>query len=120
VIVPIVGVVGVTGCALTTAPADADETHPDASSTLNVYVVEAAKDETVVVIPEPVTVVPPGFMVKVQLPEGSPDKSTLPVDVVQVGWFTASIIGADKEPVKALITTCADVAEHVPLEAVMV
>ena len=32
----------------------------------------------------------------------------------------ASMIGADKEPVNALITTCAEVAEQLPLSAVIV
>jgi C4-dicarboxylate transporter len=99
---------------------DAEETHPEASSTTNVYVVDAAKEVIVVVVPDPVTVDAPGLMVSVQLPEGKPDKSTLPVAKVQVGWLMASIIGAANEPVNAFITTCADVAEQVPLSAVIV
>ena len=40
----------------------------------------------VVVVPVPVVVAPPGFLVNVQVPvAGNPDKSTLPVAKTQVG-----------------------------------
>ncbi len=49
----------------------------------------------VVVVPVPVLVMPPGVLVRVQVPEaGNPLKSTLPVDTPQVGWVIVPIIGA--------------------------
>ena len=40
----------------------------------------------VVLVPVPVVVVPPGIRVSVHVPEaGNPDKTTLPVDIWQVG-----------------------------------
>ena len=38
-----------------------------------------------VVVPEPIVIILPGVLVIVQAPEGKPDKSTLPVETVQVG-----------------------------------
>ena len=61
------------------------ETHPDAFVTVNEYV-PAESPEIVVLVPLPVTVVPPGLLVIVQVPvAGNPFKTTLPVASVQVG-----------------------------------
>ena len=48
----------------------------------------------VVVVVFPVVVMPPGNLVMIQLPVGSPLNTTLPVGVVQVGWVIVPIIGA--------------------------
>ncbi len=68
-----------------TTLADAAEIQPDAFVTVNVYV-PAANDETVVLVPVPVVVVPPGERVSVHVPEeGNPERTTLPVATEQVG-----------------------------------
>ena len=65
--------------------ADATEIHPRLLVTVKVYV-PAAIPDIVVVVPVPAVVVPPGFLVKVQVPEaGKPLNATLPVAMVQVG-----------------------------------
>ena len=49
----------------------------------------------VVLVPEPVVVVPPGDLVKVQVPvAGKLFKTTLPVATLQVGWVTVPTTGA--------------------------
>ena len=69
---------------MTTLP-DATEIHPKSLVTVKVYV-PAASPDIVVVVPVPVVVVPPGVLVKVQVPEaGKPFKPTLPVATMQVG-----------------------------------
>jgi len=66
----------------------------------------------------PVPLIPPGL--SVQLPDGSPFKTTLPVDTEQVGWVMAPGIGAEGAPGAALITTSADGAELHPEASVTV
>ncbi len=48
----------------------------------------------VVLVVLPVVVTPPGVLVMVQVPVGSPLNTTLPVGVVQVGWVIVPTIGA--------------------------
>ena len=49
----------------------------------------------VIVVPEPVVMVPPGDLVNVQPPmEGKLFSTTLPNDSVQVGWVRVPTIGA--------------------------
>lgn len=85
VIVPTIGAGGIDGWTFITTFPDGEEMHPMAFVTLNVYVPEG-RVVTVVVLPEPVTVTPPGFLVSVQLPGvGRPLRTTLPVDNAQVG-----------------------------------
>ena len=94
VIVPIAGAVGVTGCVFTTAFPDEADVQPDALVTVKVHV-PAGILVTVVLIPDPVVIVPPGFLVSVQLPvDGSPLSATLPVDNAQVGCVMVPITGA--------------------------
>jgi hypothetical protein len=50
----------------------------------------------VVPVPVPEVVIPPGFLVNVQVPvAGKPLKTTLPVGVVHVGCVTVPRIGAE-------------------------
>ena len=50
------------------------------------YVFPAGIDKTVVLVPVPVVVVPPGVRVSVHVPlEGKPLNTTLPVDTKHVG-----------------------------------
>ncbi len=68
-----------------TALADSTEVHPKTLVTVKVYV-PAASSDIIVIVPVPVVVVPPGFLVKVQVPEaGKPLNTKLPVTTVQVG-----------------------------------
>ena len=51
---------------------------------------------TVVVVPDPVVVVPPGLRVRVHVPDdGRPLNATLPVDVAHVGCVIVPTMGAD-------------------------
>ena len=85
VIAPGKGGVGIDGLALITTLADADEVHPDALVTVKVYVPDETA-ETVVLVPVPEVVVPPGILVKVQVPDaGRPFNTTLPVVTEHVG-----------------------------------
>ena len=94
VIVPTTGAVGVTGCVLITTLADAVEIHPEELVTVKVYV-PVARPEIVVLVPVPVVVVPPGFLVKVHEPdEGNPLIIILPVATVHVGWVIVPVVGA--------------------------
>ena len=69
---------------MTTFP-EATEVHPKSLVTVKVYV-PAAIPDIVVVVPVPAVVVPPGFLVRVQVPEaGKPLNATLPAATVQVG-----------------------------------
>ena len=71
--------------------------------------------EIVTVVPDPVVVIPPGFLVKVHVPEaGNPLKATLPVPTVQVGWVIVPITGAAGGPGIELITTSAKTGEVHP------
>ena len=50
-------------------------------------------------VPVPVVVTAPGDRVKVHVPvAGNPDKTTLPVEIVQVGCEIVPTIGADGAP----------------------
>ena len=111
VIVPTVGAAGAPGTALIITSSDAGEVHPAALDTLYIYVPEISPD-IVVVVPDPVVVIPPGFLVKVHVPEaGNPLKATLPVPTVQVGWVIVPMTGAAGAPGAASITTLTDCAE---------
>ncbi len=49
----------------------------------------------VVLVPVPVVVVPPGVLVRVQVPDaGSPLRGTLPVVSPQAGWVMVPTVGA--------------------------
>ena len=59
-----------------------------------------------VVVPVPVVVTAPGFLVSVHVPEeGRPLKTTLPVGTAQVGWVLVPTTGAVGAGGAALITT---------------
>ena len=60
-------------------------------------------------VPVPVSVLPSGILVNVQIPEeGKPFRTTLPVAKVQVVWVTVPTIGAAGVTGWALTTTLAD------------
>jgi hypothetical protein len=97
-----------------TTLADATELHPKTFVTVKVYV-PAASPEIIEIVPVPVVVVPPGFLVKVQVPEaGKPLNKTLPVATAQVGWVIVPTEGAAGVFGCALMTTLADGTEVHP------
>jgi hypothetical protein len=68
---------------------------------------------TVVEVPFPFVVWLPGFLVRVQLPDGRPLSTTLPVEVVHDGWVTVPATGADGTAVTAS-SYVATAATHSP------
>jgi hypothetical protein len=78
--------------------------------------VPVAKPDIVVLAVFPV--INPGLIV--QLPEGKPLNTTLPVATVQVGDVMAPTVGADGVAGCALMTTLADAEEVHPTELVTV
>ena len=72
------------------------------------------------VVPVPVEVSVPWFLVKVQVPDGNPYNTTLPVDIEQVGWVIMPMVGADGAPGAELIVTSGDGAELHPEASVTV
>lgn len=47
-------------------------------------------------VPEPLLVIPPGFLIKVQFPlEGNPFKTTLPVATEQLVWVIVPMEGVE-------------------------
>lgn len=88
VIMPTAGAPGVAGWPAITIFEEAAEMHPAALVTVKLCV-PVASPAMVVVIPLPVIV--PGLIV--QLPAGSPERTTLPVEVAQVGCVMAPAVG---------------------------
>jgi hypothetical protein len=70
---------------------------------------------TLVLVPVPVVVVPPGDLVKVQVPvAGKPFKTTLPVSSFNGGWVMVPIVGAVGVGGCGLMTTFPDAIEIHP------
>jgi hypothetical protein len=114
VIVPTVGAGGIGGCGFIRTLPDGEDIHPVELVTVKVYVPDG-RVETVVVLPEPETVTPPGVLVKVQLPvDGRPLKATLPVDRSHVGCVIMPTTGGVGEEGCGLMTTSADGADTHP------
>ena len=67
----------------------------------------------VVEAPLPVVVTPPGERVKVQLPEGKPLNTTLPLGTAHVGWVGVPATGAEGAEGAALMVNPEVVAVHV-------
>ena len=109
VMVPTPGAAGVTGCALMTTFADTAEVHPEALVTVKLWV-PVVKPEIVVLVPDPEIL--PGLIV--QLPDGKPFSTTLPVETVQVGWVMVPTIGATGVTGCGLITALAEATEVHP------
>ena len=85
---------GVAGCAGITTLADNAETQVAKLVTVKLYV-PVASPEIVVLVPVPVRVNPPVYLVRVHSPvEGSPNSSTEPVATEHVGGVIVPIEGA--------------------------
>jgi hypothetical protein len=92
--VPITGAEGAPGGVFRTRLEDAEDVHEEALVTVNVYV-PGGIPVTVVEVPDPLVVVPPGDLVTVHDPEeGSPFSTTLPVGTAQVGCVIVPKVGA--------------------------
>jgi hypothetical protein len=114
VIVPTVGAVGVNGCVLITTSAETGDMHPETFVTVKVYV-PAGITDTVVLVPVPEVVIPPGVLVKVQVSvAGKPFNTALPVATVQVGWVIVPTSGAVGVKGWVLITTLTEATEVHP------
>ena len=75
----------------------------------------------VVLVPDPLVVVPPGVLTKVQLPvAGKPLNTTLPVATEQDGWVMVTTVGAIGEEGGEVIITSADPGDIQPEELVTV
>ena len=85
----VAGAEGEPGAAFMTTLADAGEVQPDELVTVKLYVF-AVKPDIVLLVVDPA--IPPGLIV--QLPEGNPLNTTLPVDVAHVGCVMVPTIGA--------------------------
>lgn len=100
--------------------ADVVEIQPDAFVTVYVYV----PDERPVIVefvPVPVVVIPPGVLVKVQVPvTGKPFKTIVPDGMGHVGWVIVPAAGADGVGAPVVITTLDDDTEIQPDASVTV
>jgi hypothetical protein len=120
VIVPTTGAEGVGGCAGITKFKEGPDRHPSAVVTVKLYVAEE-RPGIVVLVPDPVVLIVPGYRITVQVPdEGNPVNVTLPVDKVHVGGKIAPIKGAAGIGGCAFITTFPDGEEIHPVELVTV
>ena len=89
-----IGAVGTDRSGLITTLADAADVQPSSAVTSKLYVPDASP-ETVVFVPVPVVVIPPGDMVNLQIPvAGRLLNSTLPAGTWHVGCITVPITGA--------------------------
>ena len=113
--VPMVGAAGVAGCGLITTLADEVEIQPSELVTVNVRV-PTTSPEIVVLLPLPAML--PGLMV--QLPDGNPLNTTLPVASAQLGWVMVPIMGAEGVAGCGSMTTLPEEAEMQPSELVTV
>jgi hypothetical protein len=115
------GAEGVGGCALIITELDEGDVHPGSFLTVKVYVVPAVSPVTVVLVPVPFVVAPPGDLVRVHVPDGGrPLRSTLPVDTVQVGCVIVPTTGAVGVAGCALITAADEAGDTQPMEFVTV
>src|SRR5664280_627964 len=101
--------IGVAGCALMIIFPDDGEVHPDALVTAKLYVFAA---NPFIVVLAPVPAIVPGLMV--QLPEGNPLNTTLPVANWQVGCVIVPTTGAVGVTGCALMTTLPEAGETHP------
>ena len=112
------GIAGTVSCgSMITFPDDA-EVHPDALATVKLYV-PAGSPDMVVLLPDPEVVVPPGFLVSVQLPaEGKPPRVTLPVGNMHVGCMIVPTVGAEGVAGCTFIPALVETAEVHPVASV--
>lgn len=114
VTVPITGAVGVGGWLLITALADTGELQPLSLLTAKLYV-PAPSAEIVVLVPVPVEVIPPGYLVNVHSPlAGMFSRRMLPVASWHVGCVMVPMTGANGVSGCGMITTCPDAGEIHP------
>jgi hypothetical protein len=110
----VITTVGMPGWRGIITEADDSEIHSAALVTMKVYV-PAYNPGMVMLVPEPVVIIPPGFRVKVHIPDaGRPLNTTLPVDCVHVGCVIVPTAGAVGVGGWAGIITLSDGADTHP------
>jgi hypothetical protein len=120
VIVPTDGAGGMAGCEFITTFPEAADAQPVEFVTEKVCVPDGS-GETVEEVPVPDITTPPGLLVSVHDPDaGNPLRTTLPVEVAQVGWVIFPATGADGAEGCGLITTFAVEADTHPSELVTI
>ena len=120
VTVPTTGASGVGGCPGMTTFEEGTERHPSAVVTVKLYVPRVSP-EIVVLVPVPVVVMVPGYLIRVHVPvDGSPVSTTLPVASMHEGGVIVPTVGACGIPGWALITTLALGDDTHPVEFVTV
>ena len=111
VINPTVGAPGKPAIVFITILADEADVHPEEFVTVKVYV-PGISPVTVVLVPVPEVVIPPGFLVNVQVPvAGRPLKTTLPVGAVHAGCVIVPGMGA--EGIEPTVAVTGDLVEVV-------
>lgn len=113
VIVPIIGVEGTDGCVFITIFADNSEIHPASFVTVKLYVPEIKLDRIVL---GPVPEMAPGLIV--QLPDGKPSRTILPVKTAHSGCVISPASGADGVSGCKFIIILADIDDTQPAEFV--
>jgi hypothetical protein len=116
VMVPTTGADGVAVTAFIIALADEGDEQPDALETIKLYV-PGLRSSMAVVVPVPVDVIAPGFLVSFHVPDaGKPLSSTVPFVVPpQEGCVMASTIGAVGAEGTLLSVTFCDVVDKHPV-----
>jgi hypothetical protein len=110
-----IGDAGITGWGMMTKLPDDDEVHPASLVTVKEYV---PGNKPVIVVLEPVPVIAPGLII--QVPDGNPFNSLLPVGTAQVGWVKLPNIGADGVAGGSFMTKLDDGKEVQPASLVTV
>jgi uncharacterized protein YceK len=118
--VPRVGAAGIAGCASIITLPDDGEMHPAELVTVKVYI-PSDRFETVVLVPDPGVITPPGERIRFHVPvDGNPVNNTLPVDTVHVGCVKVPTTGDVGDDDCAMITRSEDATEIHPTPLVTV
>jgi hypothetical protein len=110
-----IGADGITGCVMMTKLPDDGEVHPASLVTVKEYV---PGNKPVIIVLEPMPIIAPGLIV--QVPDGNPFNSLLPVGTAQVGWVKLPNIGADGVAGGSFMTKLDDGNEVQPASLVTV
>ena len=90
----VINMSGVPGRGLITTSDEAAEVQPTEFVTVNEYV-PGSSPVIVREVPVPEVSTSSGYLVRVQVPDGNPLRTTLPVETVYVGWVMVPTTGAE-------------------------